>query len=171
MQIYLNTTTGKYYQYEDDVAVNLSAGAWSTPSGARGTCPTTLTPYTGPWPIPPTLAEVQTAQIALLRSACQSAITGGFTSSALGSAYSYPSDPLSQANMNTIAGSPSGGSLWCESGGVWTLKAHTQAQAQAVLAAFVAWLNACQSQLATLTGEVNAATTVSGVQAIIWVNP
>ena len=171
MQIYLNTTTGKYYQYEDDVTLDIPAGTWSTSSGAKGTCPTTLVPYTGPWPIPPTLAESQSSQIAALRTACANAITGGFSSSALGSLYNYPSDPLSQSNMNTVAGSPSGGSLWCESGGVWAMKAHTQAQAQAVLASFVAWLNACQTQLATLTGEVNAATTVSAVQAVVWVNP
>ena len=117
------------------------------------------------------LAVAQSAQIAALRTACANAITGGFSSSALGSAYSYPSDPISQANMNTIAGSPSGGSLWCESGGVWSLKPHTQAQAQAVLASFVSWLNACQSQLVTLTGEVQGATTVSAVQLITWTNP
>ena len=114
------------------------------------------------------VAQAQAAQIALLRAACHSAITGGFTSSALGSAYNYPSDPTSQSNLDTVAGSPSGGSLWCESGGVWAMKPHTQSQAQAVLASFVAWLNACQTQLATLTGEVNAATTVSAVQAIAW---
>ena len=119
----------------------------------------------------PTLAQAQTSQIALLRASCQSAITGGFTSSALGSAYNYPSDPTSQSNLNTVAGSPSGGSLWCESGGVWSLKAHTQAQAQAVLASFVAWLNACQSQLVTLSAEVTAATTVAAVQAISWTAP
>ena len=119
----------------------------------------------------PTLGQAQAAQIALLRTACQSAITGGFTSSALGSVYGYPSDPTSQSNLNTVAGSPSGGSPWCESGGVWAMKPHTQSQAQAVLASFVAWLNACQAQLATLTGEVQAATTVSAVQAITWAVP
>ena len=117
------------------------------------------------------LTYAKTSQIAALRTACANAITGGFTSSALGSLYNYPSDPLSQSNMNTVAGSPSGGSLWCESGGVWAMKAHTQSQAQAVLAAFVAWLNSCQSQLVTLTGEVTAATTVAAVQAVVWVNP
>ena len=122
-------------------------------------------------PSGPTLAQAQSSQIALLRSGCQAAITGGFTSSALGSAYNYPSDPTTQANINSAAGNSSGGSLWCESGGVWAMKPHTQSQAQAVLAAFVAWLNSCQSQLATLTGEVQAATTVSAVQAITWAVP
>ena len=85
--------------------------------------------------------------------ACQSAITGGFSSSALGSAYSYPSDPITQANINSAAGNPNGGSLWCESGGVWALKAHTQSQAQTVLTALMAWVNACQGKLDTLIAE------------------
>ena len=122
-------------------------------------------------PTGPTLAQAQSAQVATLRSACQSAITGGFSSSALGSAYTYGSGTVDQANLNTVAGSPAGGSLWCETGGVWSFKVHTQAQAQSVLSDFVAWLNSCQAQLATLTGEVNAATTVSAVQAIVWTAP
>ena len=116
------------------------------------------------------LTAAKSSQIALLRTACQSAITGGFTSSALGSTYSYPSGPTSQSNINSAAGNPSGGSLWCESGGVWALKAHTQSQAQGVLASLMAWVNSCQGQLSTLTGEVNAATTVSAVQLITWTN-
>ncbi len=122
-------------------------------------------------PTGPTLAQAQALQMGILRTACQSAITGGFSSSALGSAYTYGSGVTDQTNLNTVAGSPSGGSLWCETGGVWTMKVHTQAQSQAVLSDFVAWLNACQSQLATLTAEVNAATTVAAVQAITWTAP
>lgn len=119
-------------------------------------------------PTGPTLAQAQSAQVATLRSACQSAITGGFSSSALGSAYTYGSGVTDQANLNTIASSPTGGSLWCETGGSWTMKPHTQAQAQAVLSDFVAWLNACQSKLAALTAEVEAATTVEAVKSITW---
>ena len=119
-------------------------------------------------PTGPTLAQAKSIQTGILRTACQSAITGGFSSSALGSAYTYGSGVTDQSNLNTVAGSPSGGSLWCESGGTWAMKTHTQAQAQAVLGDFVAWLNACQSKLATLTAEVGAATSVSVVQAISW---
>lgn len=174
MQTYLNSATGKYHQYNDDVVLDIQAGTWSTPSGAKGTCPTTLTPYTGPWPIPPTLAEVQTAQIAILRSSCQSAITGGFTSSALGSDYSYPSDPITQANINSAAGNPNGGSIRCTTTPTatsWPLVAHTQAQAQGVLSSLIAWINNCQGTLDGLIAQVNAATTVSGVQAIGWTAP
>ncbi|RKP50501.1 hypothetical protein D7S89_05190 [Trinickia fusca] len=61
--------------------------------------------------------------------------------------------------------------LWCESAGTWSFKQHTQAQAQAVVASFVTWLNKCQSQLVTLTYQVNSATTIPAAQAIAWVNP
>ncbi|MHB8372205.1 MAG: DUF4376 domain-containing protein [Thermoplasmataceae archaeon] len=117
------------------------------------------------------LPAAQSTQKALLTAGCQAAIVGGFTSSALGSVYSYPSDTISQSNQNSAASSLSGGKLWCASGGVWALIAHTQAQAQDVVASLVAWVNSCQEKRATLQGQVNAATSVSAVQAITWVNP
>ena len=168
MQTYLNSATGKYHQYEDDVVLDIPAGTWSTPSGAKGTCPTTLTPYTGPWPIPPTLAQAQSSQITLLRSACQSAIIGGFVSSALGDIYTYPSGSTDQINLHTIAGNLHGGNLWCEAGGIWSFKYHTQSQAQMVLSDFSSWLNTCQSKLLSLTEQVNNATTVEAVKAIVF---
>ncbi len=122
----------------------------------------------------PSLAQAQSSQIALLRSACQSAITGGFTSSALGSAYNYPSDSNTQANINSAAGNPSGGEIRCTltpTALSWPLVAHTQAQAQTVLTALMAWVNGCQNKLDTLIAQVNAATTVAAVQAVVWVNP
>ena len=71
------------------------------------------------------LTAAQASQTALLRTACATAITGGFTSNALGSTYTYGSSVTDQANLNTVASNPNGGSLWCEAGGVWALKAHT----------------------------------------------
>ncbi|MDN7998037.1 hypothetical protein QZN00_12855 [Burkholderia multivorans] len=125
--------------------------------------------------IPPSdaqlLAQAQAAQIARLSQACANAIVSGFTSDALGSAYTYPSTPTDQMNQATIAQSSSGGLLWCEAAGSWAMKSHTQAQAQAVVASFSAWLNKCQQQLVSLVAQVNAATTVSAVQAIAWTNP
>ncbi|KUZ78312.1 hypothetical protein [Burkholderia ubonensis] len=138
-------------------------GQWHIVSGALAQVP------------PPTasqlLAAAQAVQATSLYQLCANAIASGFTSSALGSAYSYPSTITDQTNQNSVANCSSGGLLWCASGGVWAFKAHTQAQAQAVVAAFAAWLNKCQSQLVTLTGQVNAATSVSAVQAIAWANP
>ncbi len=122
-------------------------------------------------PTGPTLAQAQTAQIAVLSAACGRAIASSFSSSALGSAATYPSSPTDQINQNTVAQCSAGGQLWCEVSGTWALKQHTQAQAQAVVSDFGVWLNKCQQQLVTLSGQINAATSVSAVQAIAWANP
>lgn len=124
---------------------------------------------------PPTVAELlqaaQTEQIATLRQACSIAIASGFSSPALGTAYTYPSTITDQSNQQTIAANASGGSLWCEADGAWSFKVHTQAQAQSVVASFATWLNHCQAQLVTLSGQVGEATSVQAVQAIAWTNP
>ncbi|KVE40086.1 DUF4376 domain-containing protein [Burkholderia sp. BDU5] len=124
---------------------------------------------------PPTaaqqLATAQAAQIATLTQACANAITSGFSSNALGLANSYPSTLTDQANQNAAAQCSTGGLLWCATGGTWSFKSHTRAQAQAVVASFVAWLNKCQQQLVTLTDKVNEATSVDAVESIVWVDP
>lgn len=54
-------------------------------------------------PVPPTtaqlLAAAQAAQLVTLSSACAAAIVSGFTSSALGSPYTYPSKMTDQQNL------------------------------------------------------------------------
>src|ERR1700758_1865854 len=55
-------------------------------------------------PVPgPTLAQAQTTQTALLNTACQNSIVSGFTSSALGAPYTYPSQVTDQLNLNSCA--------------------------------------------------------------------
>ncbi|WP_261541689.1 hypothetical protein [Burkholderia multivorans] len=117
------------------------------------------------------LATAQATQNAALNAACSTAIMSGFSSSALGSMYNYPSTLTDQTNQNTVAQCASGGLLWCETAGSWSFKQHTQSQAQAVVASFSAWLNKCQQQLVDLTNQVNAATSVSAVESIAWANP
>lgn len=55
-------------------------------------------------PLPPTAAELlaaaQSSQLAALSSACAAAIVAGFTSSALGVPYTYPSKATDQANLS-----------------------------------------------------------------------
>lgn len=115
------------------------------------------------------LAQAQTTQSNALKTACTAAITGGFTSSALGSVNTYPSDITSQSNLAQTAACAAGGSLWCEnSANVWAFTAHTQAQAQQVMADFVAWRDKQQAQLASLTAEVTSAATIAAVQTIVW---
>ncbi len=128
----------------------------------------------------PTLAAAQAAQSSKLTVACQAAIVGGFTSSALGSAHIYPSSQTDQINL---LGSVSDAQLnattanwttpfWCEdSAGLWGFRQHTAAQMIQVGQDGKSHVVACQTQLATLAAEVQAAMTVAAVQAIVWTNP
>ena len=113
------------------------------------------------------LASAQTAQSALLAGGCATSIVSGFTSSALGSANTYPSDPTTQGNIDRAA--VHGGAIWCESSaGAWSLAQHTAAQALQVQADLWTHIQNCQSKLATLKAQVAAATTVSAVEAVVW---
>jgi hypothetical protein len=115
------------------------------------------------------LIDAQQVQISALAASCAAAITAGFTSSALGSAYTYPSDILSQANLMTAQQSGATVSLWCESAtGVWSFASHTAPQAAKALSDFVAYRVAQQAHYATQVAAVSAATTVAAVQAINW---
>jgi hypothetical protein len=118
-----------------------------------------------------TLAAAQGDQIATLQEECAAAIVSGFSSTALGTVYQYPSTLTDQQNQNTVANCASGGQLWCSNGSTWGLTAHTQPEAQAVVASFAAWLNACQSQLVALVAKVSSATTNENVDAIVWESP
>lgn len=116
---------------------------------------------------PMTLAQAQAAQIAQLTADCAAQIVAGFTSSALGSAYAYPSQSIDQQNMVQTAASSAGGSLMCAKAGTWALTAHTQAQAQQVLKDFIAARDTPREKLQTLIGEVNTAT-IATVSTIVW---
>lgn len=128
-----------------------------------------------------TLAELQTEKSAELRIACYAEITGGFASSALGSAYTYPSkntdDHPDQLNLassvlaSTLPNLPSGWTtkFWCaDSSGSWAMRDHTAAQIQQVGIDGKAHVELCQTKLDTLTSQVMSATTKADVQAIVW---
>ncbi len=225
MQTFLNTETGKFHQYDDNVALDLSAGTWTCGS-ASGTCPTTLTPYTGPWPIPPTLEDAKSAQNAVLRAACQAEIIGGFAATIGGSPVTVTLSPTDQANalaasqaaqgviaeavpwsaglnapLDTIilvngvyyiatTGGVTGTSLpttWptafqqtIQDGSVeWaifgilvgTTNGSVWATAQEIVALFkqgISFINGLRAKYNALKAQVNAATTVTAVQAIVW---
>lgn len=113
------------------------------------------------------LATVQSDQISILRDACKATIENGFTSSAVGSAMTYPSSITDQGNIDRAA--ISGGSLWCaDASGNWSFEAHTLAEAQQVRSDMTAHIQAAQSKYSDLVIQVNSATTVSDVQAICW---
>ncbi len=124
-----------------------------------------------------TLPQVQAAQSAALSAACAAAIVGGFSSSALGSAHTYPSQPNDQSNLigaATVSQAPGLPStwtcnFWCvDSTGAWALRSHTAAQIQQVLADGLAAREALSTKLAGLVAQVQAAATTAAVQAIVW---
>ena len=123
------------------------------------------------------LAAAQTAQIATLTSACQAAILGGFTSSALGAPHTYPMTIKDQVNLSgsvtasLMPGLPTGWTtpFWvADASGNWSMAQHTATQIQQAGADGKAWVVTCQEKLVTLTAQVIAATTVAAVQAIVW---
>lgn len=118
-------------------------------------------------PPPPTLAEAQATQGSTIKTACAAAIVAGFSSSALGSAHTYASEPTDQTNISAAA--DAGGSIWCEDGsGTWSFTAHTAAQAQQARSDLWAHIQSCQSKYATLLSQISAATTVATVEAVVW---
>lgn len=128
-------------------------------------------------PSGPTLAQARTSQTESLSAACAAAIVAGFSSSALGAVYTYPSQPNDQSNLigaEAASRNPANPSTWtipfwcADSAGAWALRAHTAAQIQQVLADGVAARVALSQKLASLTAQVAAATTVAAVQSIAW---
>jgi hypothetical protein len=126
---------------------------------------------------PISLASAQTIQSNIINSACANAIVAGFSSSALGSAYTYPSKTTDQQNLTAsvlasiIPGLAANWTtpFWCaNSSGVWSWVNHTAAQIQQVGADGKTAILALQSQNATLQAQIAAATTVDAVVAIVW---
>jgi hypothetical protein len=128
---------------------------------------------------PVSLAQAQASQAQALNAACANAIISGFTSSALGSAYTYPSGVVDQQNLTAsvlasmlpnAAGAGWTTPFWCATGtpAVWAWTNHTAAQIQQVGSDAKAAILALQSQNATLQAQVAAATTVDAVAAITW---
>jgi hypothetical protein len=125
----------------------------------------------------PSLAQAQATQAAIIKAACQAQIVSGFTSLALGSAHTYPSQMTDQQNLtasvlasllpNLAAGWTT--PFWCQnSSGTWAQVQHTAAQIQQVgLDGKTAVTNAI-TKSADLQAQIQAATSVAQVQAIVW---
>lgn len=125
----------------------------------------------------PSLDEQKNLKIVELTNNCKDAITGGYTSNALGSAFTYPSQPTDQANMvASVTDSllPNLASnwttkFWCaDSNGTWAFRAHTAGEIQQAGQDGKAFVQAQQEKLESLTQQVNAATTKKAVAAITW---
>lgn len=120
--------------------------------------------------VDPAIAQTQASQSALMSTDCKVAIEAGFTSLALGSAYTYGCKQTDQANINTLASI--GGNIWCaNSSGTWSYTAHTLSEAQQVQKDMTAHIQAQQDTYAKALADIAAATTVAGVEAVTWANP
>ena len=123
------------------------------------------------------LQAAQTQQRALVTSSAVTAMTGGFLSSALGSAHTYPSTLTDQHNLSgsviasLLPNLPSGWttSFWCmDSTGAWAFTPHTAPQIQQAGLDGKAWVTAQQEKLASLNAQIDAAQTVAAVQSVLW---
>ena len=132
------------------------------------------TAFAAPVPPAPTVAQMQ----AVIQTACQKAITGGITSSALGASYTYPTQMTDQANLTAnvvssmlpaaqVAGwtTPQ---MCCSSSGTWAYVPHTAAQIQQVGNDVKIAIAAMLVKNATLQKQIAAATTQAAAQAVVW---
>ena len=181
MQTFIDTKTQQVWQFEDDVVVLDTAGVYSF-TAAHGVVlnvPVTLQPYVIPAPTPTQLlATAQSAQSSLITAACVAAITNGIPSSALGSAYTYPTKSTDQVNLTAnVVGSLMPAArvagwttpqMCMNSSGVWAYVPHTTAQIQQVGNDVKTAIAAALVKKNNLLGQVAAATTVTSVEAVIW---
>lgn len=126
---------------------------------------------------PPTLDDIKAERIAILRAACESAIVDGFTSAALGSPHTYPSDIKAQINlMGSVTDSliPSLPADWktpfwvCDEAGSWKWEMHNAAQIQQAGRDGKANVVRNQTKLDDLTSAVTDAKTKKAVEAVTW---
>ena len=169
--------------YDDAVWSTLPAGAVAITSAQFQTWIANQSSYVLDGSTPPNLIaspanipQLQAQKNQSLSSACSAAIMGGFASSALGSAHTYPSGGTDQANLATAAiaavanASAAGWTtlLWCETGGAWAMVSHTAAQVQQVAADWITFRTAKQQELIALKAGVTAASTAAAIQAFAW---
>lgn len=163
-----------YYLTDNSDGQGTNIANWNTIKlGTQPTIASLETYYTDNLALP----QAQQAQIASLTLSCSSTITAGYTSSALGSVYTYGNNTIDQLNMasSVIAALINANTanwttpMWCEnSAGVWEYMQHTAAQVNEVGVSGKTFVVANQTKLANLKTQVNAATTIEAVQAITW---
>lgn len=123
------------------------------------------------------LAQAQQAQASVISASCGAAITGGFQSSALGKACSYPSGVTDQVNLSVnvlLSMYPDLPDNWmtrnlcADSEGLWDYRPHTAAQIQQAGSDGKAAIMACLTKNATLQAQIKAAPDMASVQQIVW---
>jgi hypothetical protein len=126
------------------------------------------------------LAAAQSMQNALLSSSAGAQIGTGFTSSALGAPYTYALDLVSQSNMQAAAirmsltnpAPPSTINYMCaDANGVWLRRPHNQTQLLQAAIDGMTYIEAVLAKKDGFVSQINAATTVQAVEAIVWSYP
>lgn len=108
-----------------------------------------------------------------LQSAATNTIRAGFTSNALGAAYTYKGRLYDQSNISAAASISTlkklTSSLSCtNASGVRAMRAHTQDQSQTVLKDLQTARETVMTKYRTLAAQVDSATTPAQISAIVW---
>lgn len=113
------------------------------------------------------LGALRAYAIEAMTQACSAEIISGFSSSATGTSFHYPSLDTDQVNMGQVA--IAGGKLWVMDGSEsWSLLDHTATEGATVMGDFVSFRNSAQDNLVTKIASINAATTKEEIDAIVW---
>jgi len=127
-----------------------------------------------------TVEGAREQRLSRIDAACSSAITDGFTSSALGKACLYPSKPTDQSNLQaSVLASLFPGlaedwttPFWCQdAAGTWAYRPHTAAQIQRVGTDGKNAINACIAHKIALEEQLAQAKTLAEIEAITWTPP
>ena len=131
------------------------------------------------WTLPGSaLADAKKDKCDELRKACRRAIIAGFTSDALGSEHTYPSDETDQANLSSsvlasmLPGNPNDWVtpfLCADAAGNWDYRNHTAAQMRKVGVDGKAAILAKLTAKAELFKTVMQAQSIEAVEAVAWV--
>lgn len=119
--------------------------------------------------------RARAAKYTVLTNAAQASITGNFSSSALGSPYTYPSLSTDQSNLHTgVLSCPDDSTgwtwnLWCtEDGETWALVGHTFAQLKTALRDYATGLQIFQEHWATVITNLETATDLDSIALVVW---
>lgn len=134
----------------------------------------------GPQPTSTQLAagEIDTAKAVRrgdMASECKRAIEAGHPSLVLGASHTYPTTKQDQGNLDALVlkarihGTTQIYKFWCaDPNGVWARRAHTAQQITDLGTEIANHVIAQQDRYETTLAEINAATTVTAVEAVVW---
>lgn len=118
-------------------------------------------------PPPPTLAELKAGQVAATRALAEQHITAGYTSDALGTTHTYPSNRDYQLNIIGAAQTALPRTFLCaDSAGEWARRMHTAAQLQQVCEDGAARMSDIFDVMDAIVASIEAAADQTALDAI-----